>query len=298
MAGPFLGCDWGTTNLRAWVIDGDGKALRKAVFPFGVAKLAAGEAVRLFRHEVRPGLQAEDLPALLCGMIGSELGWMAVPHRDCPADATVLARALAEAEAGRAWIVPGVKCPGLAGAPDVMRGEETQLIGWIAADPAHASGVQLVCHPGTHAKWAVIENGRIMRFVTAMTGELFDLLRRHGVLKTEAPADDAAAFDEGVAAAGDGSALASRLFTTRTRVVGGGRPARSSASYLSGLLIGAEVASLPGLLNLPVARVALLGEPELCRWYARAMAHTGIVATLYDGEDAAVGGLAAIRAGA
>jgi 2-dehydro-3-deoxygalactonokinase len=175
-----------------------------------------------------------------------------------------------------------------------MRGEETQVVGWIARAEERRRGRWIVCHPGTHAKWIEILDGRVTRFVTAMTGELFAVLSRHSVLKTDAPADDAAAFDEGVAAAGDGGALASRLFTVRARVVSDRKPEASSASYLSGLLIGAEAASAPALLGVaPDTPVALVGEPGLCRWYARALGDRPH--TLHDGDKAALAGLRALH---
>jgi 2-dehydro-3-deoxygalactonokinase len=178
-----------------------------------------------------------------------------------------------------------------------MRGEETQILGWVSQDRSRASGSFVVCHPGTHAKWAVIEGGRIVRFLTAITGELFEVLRSYSVLRTDAPVDDVAAFDEGVAAAGEGSALAARLFTARTRVVAGLKPARSSASYLSGLLIGAEIASMPDLVGDGRLRnIVLLGDVALCRWYARALSQKGIATMVYDGEDAVIAGLISIKA--
>jgi 2-dehydro-3-deoxygalactonokinase len=292
----FLACDWGTTNLRAWVVGEDGKVVRSRDFPLGVAKLAPGEAARRFRDEVRPGLVAEDLPAVLCGMIGSTLGWAVADYLPCPAGADDLRKALLRVEGGRypVHIVPGLRCAGPAGASDVMRGEETQLIGWIARAEERQRGRWIVCHPGTHAKWIEIIDGRVNRFVTAMTGELFALLSKHSVLKTDAPADDAAAFDEGVVAAGDGGALASRLFSVRARVVSDGKPEASAASYLSGLLIGAEVASAPLLLDItPDTPVAIVGEPGLCRWYARALGHRPH--TLHDGDKAALAGLRALH---
>src|SRR5437868_1138672 len=110
-----------------------------------------------------------------------------------------------------------------------------------------------------------------------MTGELFAVLGKHSVLKSDAPADDDAAFDEGLVVAGDGDALAARLFTARTRVVGGGQPAESTPAYLSGLLIGAEVAAVPRLLGVASGEpVALLGDDRLCRLYGRAFARRGV----------------------
>ncbi len=293
--GAFLACDWGTTNVRAWVVGADGEAGPEREFPLGVGRLRPGEAAIRFREEIRPGMNAERLPALLCGMIGSTLGWTPVPYVDCPADLPVLAGALAVVEGGGApvRIVPGLRGPGAFGGGDVMRGEETQILGWAADEPD--DGSRLVCHPGTHAKWALVRAGRLERFVTAMTGELYDVLRRHGVLKTEAPADDERAFAEGLEAAGDGDALSSRLFTARSRVVADGRSPSGTSSYLSGLLIGADVASAPALLGVPdPRRVTLIGEPALCRRYEAALARRGVGTQTRDGDRAVLRGLRAL----
>jgi 2-dehydro-3-deoxygalactonokinase len=208
----LLACDWGTTNLRAWTLDNGGAVVAQRDFALGVSKLGPGDAARRFDAEVRPGLDAQDLPAVLCGMIGSNLGWTAVPYADCPASLADLAGGLTPV-ADDVRIVPGLRCDGIAGSPDVMRGEETQVLGWLAQHPDRRSGRHVICHPGTHAKWVLIEDGRIVRFVTAMTGELFAVLRAHSVLRSDAPADDMAAFDLGLSAAGEGDALAARLFT-------------------------------------------------------------------------------------
>ncbi len=293
----FLACDWGTTNLRAWVIGASGAVEARREFPLGVAKLAPGEAERRFRDEVRPALNAQELPAILCGMIGSALGWTAVPYVDCPADLKALSKGLFRAD-DRSLIVPGLRGPGLDGGFDVMRGEETQLFGWLAQDPSRNSGRHIVCHPGTHAKWALVEDGKVVRFLTAMTGELFDLLSRHGVLKSDAPPDDAQAFLKGVEAAADGGELSARLFTVRTRVVASGLPARAATSYLSGLLIGSEIASLPRLLGVGADEtIVLLGDDRLCGWYDMALTHKGRRADRYDGDEAALAGLRALEQG-
>jgi 2-dehydro-3-deoxygalactonokinase len=293
----LLACDWGTTNLRAWTLDAEGRVVRDRDFELGVSRLAPGEAPARFEEEVRPAMDAVGLPAILCGMVGSNLGWTVAPYVDCPAGLEDLARhlTLVDAQAAPVRIVPGVRGPGIAGAPDVVRGEETQVLGWLAQHPDRRRGRHVVCHPGTHAKWVLVEEGRIVRFVTAMTGELFAVLSRHSVLKNDAPADDPAAFDEGLAAAGEGDALAARLFTARARVVGGGKPAESTPSYLSGLLIGAEAAGVPRLLGLtPEQPVALLGDVRLCAWYRRALERRGVATETFDGEAAAVAGLFAL----
>jgi 2-dehydro-3-deoxygalactonokinase len=289
----LLACDWGTTNLRAWTLDDAGAVVRHREFALGVSKLAAGEAERRFQAEVRPAIGAEALPAILCGMVGSALGWRPVAYADCPAGLGDLRAAMTEVAPG-VRIAPGLRCQGLADAPDVMRGEETQILGWLAQHSERRRGRIVLCHPGTHAKWVLIEEGRIVRFVTAMTGELFAVLSRHSVLKSDAPADDDAAFQAGLAAAGDGSALAARLFTARSRVVGADAPADSTPSYLSGLLIGAEVAAVPQQLGERPAQVVLLGDAMLCGRYRTALERSGIEVETFDGEAAAIAGLNAL----
>lgn len=294
MAPALLACDWGTTHLRAWTLDARGGVVAHRAFELGVGRLAPGEAATRFEAQVRPELDAQGLPAILCGMVGSDLGWTLAPYVDCPAGLEEVAAALVRIPGTDVRIAPGLRCRTALGLADVMRGEETQILGWIARRPARAHGTRLVCHPGTHTKWALIVDGRIVRFQTAMTGELFAVLRGHSVLKGPGEAEDPVAFDAGLAAAGDGQALAARLFSARARVVGDGHPAEETASYLSGLLIGSDVAATPALLGAGDLPVALLGDPNLCGWYARALAARGVAHTIDDGEAAAVTGLHAL----
>ncbi len=289
----LLACDWGTTNLRAWTLDAQGVVVSKRDFPLGVSRLAPGEAPLRFETEVRAGLKAQGLPAILCGMIGSNLGWAPVSYVGCPAGLSDLAGGLTEI-AQNVFIVPGLRCDGISGSPDVMRGEETQILGWLAQYPQRQSGRILLCHPGTHAKWVLIEDGRIVRFATAMTGELFAVLSAHSVLKSDARVTDEAAFEQGLVAAGDGDALAARLFTARARVVGGDAAPASTPSYLSGLLIGSEVASVPQLLGSKLTNVVLLGEAALCARYSQALLRNGVGVEAADGEAAALAGLFAL----
>jgi 2-dehydro-3-deoxygalactonokinase len=294
----FLAVDWGTTNLRAWVVSKDGEAGPPLELPRGVSKLGPGEPAICLRDVVRPALKAEHLPAVICGMAGSTIGWVEVPYSDCPADAASLAAGLhwIEGQDPPVAIVPGLRGPGVDGGPDVMRGEETQVIGWLAQDPSRLRGRYVLCHPGTHAKWVLVEDGRVVRFITAMTGELFSVLTRHSVLRCEEGPEDSQAFAQGLEASGDGAALAARLFTARARVVGGGdlKP-EGVRSFLSGLLIGSEVASTPALLGaVSSSPIALIGDAKLCDAYVTAMAHFGLQSQVFDGEAAVLAGLKAV----
>lgn len=301
MASSFLALDWGTTNLRAWVVGEDGRVGGREEFPLGIGRLAPGEAARLFAETVRPRMGAEDLPALLCGMIGSNLGWgVTVPYLDCPAGLEQLHDNLSTVSdlGPPVRIVPGLCCERPDGGPDVMRGEETHVLGWAAEDPARLRGEHLICLPGTHAKWVRLIDGRVERFITYMTGELFDVLRKHSVLRAGDSQDDDNAFEEGVNAAGDGGALASRLFTARARVAVGRMCPDRASSYLSGLLIGAEIASAARLLGVaPETPVAVVGDLQLAQRYVRSLELRGRSATAHDGDAAVLAGLIALANG-
>ncbi len=294
--GAFLAADWGTTNLRVWRVGEDGQVQQGAEFPLGVSRLAPGEAAARFAAEVRPALAAEGLPALLCGMVGSTLGWTVAPYLDCPADLTTLADGLTRVAPG-VRIVAGLRCAGLTG-PDVMRGEETQVLGWLAGDAARARGRRLLCLPGTHAKWVLVEDGAVVRFATAMTGELYDLLGAHSVLRFAPPAgDDAApfdlaAFDRGVAAAGDGGALAARLFGLRGLTLAGQLAVGSAGAWLSGLLIGAEIAAVAPLMGAGAdSGLDIIGEAHLANLYRRVWEGGGRRCSVCPGGEAVLAGL-------
>ena len=293
----FLAADWGTTNLRAWVLAADGSVLSEERFAWGVGKLPLGEAARRLEESIRPTLHAEHLPAVLCGMIGSTLGMVETPYLDCPVGMGDLASAtvLVEHDGPPTRIAPGVRCRRPDGDPDVMRGEETKVLGWVSQDVSRAAGRRLICMPGTHPKWVLVEDGRIVRFLTAMTGELFAVLSRHSVLKSETAVEDWSAFLDGARRGHAPGALASKLFSVRSRVVGGSMAQSAVRDYMSGVLIGDETALLPGMLGCgETVSVDLLGEAELCRFYAAALSERGVKSETHNGDEAVIAGLAAL----
>jgi 2-dehydro-3-deoxygalactonokinase len=227
-------------------------------------------------------------------MIGSDRGWRNVPYVPCPADAGALAAGVAWIDA-RTGIVPGV-CQNDARAPEVMRGEEVQIVGALADGTIPRDA--LVCCPGTHAKWAEIEAGRIARFATWMTGEVFALLTRHSILAPLLTGKAASGedFAAGVAASADGDALGD-LFALRAGALLG-CPRGEGASYASGLLIGAEVRA--ALMRFGDAAPRLVGRPDLCALYAAALGQVRWEALslthVIDGEAAFRGGIRAINA--
>ena len=295
----FLAVDWGTTNLRAWVVGDDGAVLAEERFPWGVGKLPPGEPERRLQESVRPVLSAEELPVLMCGMIGSTLGMVEVPYLDAPAGLDDLARALHRVDGHdpAVFIAPGLRCVRPNGDPDVMRGEETKILGWASLDPARQAGRRLLVLPGTHAKWALIEDGRIVRFITAMSGELFDLLSRHSVLKSDEGPDDPAAFAAGLRTGAEPGPLAAKLFTARSRVVGGDMPKSAVRDYVSGLLVGDETAHLPAMIGAvdDDGVIDLMGDPALCALYETAFAQRGVRTAVHDGDAAVLAGLTALH---
>jgi 2-dehydro-3-deoxygalactonokinase len=287
----LLVADWGTSNLRAWRLGPDGAVKAARRFAWGVGQLQPGEARAKLDNAVRPALGAEALPAVLCGMVGSTLGIAEAPYADCPAGGEELARALLRIDE-RTVIVPGLRCLRPDGYPDVIRGEETKVLGWLALEPRRRLGRHVLCLPGTHGKWVLVQDGRIHHFMTCMSGELYALLSEKSVLRPGAPPSDPDAFDEGVRYGAGAAPLASRLFTVRARRVGQGLQGGQAASFLSGLLIGDEVARLPALLGLePGSTIGLMGEPELCQLYEPALKAQGLSVEQADAEQAVVAGL-------
>ena len=286
--GPrFLAVDWGTTNRRVYVIE-DGRVLASTRDARGVTAIAPGG----FEAEVAALRTAHgDLPILLAGMIGSNIGWHAAPYVPCPAGLDALAGALLWVDAQTA-IVPGVSVR-TADRADVMRGEEVQLLGAAAAGLVPPDA--LLCQPGTHCKWAKLAHGRILDFTTAMTGELFALLRAHGLLAAQLGGDalPGAAFDAGVAE-GRNRDLAASLFGIRAAKLLGVRDDADAAAYASGLLIGADVAAR--LAGSDAATVHILADPALGALYTAAIEAHGRSTRLVDSHTAFGAGIVVLGA--
>ena len=291
----FLAADWGTSNLRAWRLGADGAVKSVRRLPWGVAGLKPGEALSKLEGVLRPMLGAERLPAVLCGMVGSKMGIAEARYADCPAGAADVAQRLLQVDS-RTFIVPGLRCQRPDGYPDVIRGEETKVLGWLRLDPKRMKGEHVLCLPGTHGKWVLVKDGRIHHFMTCMSGELFALLSEKSVLKPGAPPSDPASFEEGLRYGAAEAPLASRLFTVRARMVGAGLEGGKAASFLSGLLIGDEVARLPQLLGLKDgSTIGLMGEQALCDLYGPALSARGLEVELAEAEEAVIAGLVALH---
>jgi 2-dehydro-3-deoxygalactonokinase len=280
----LIGIDWGTTSFRAYRIGADGSVLETKAAPAGILKVPDGDFEAVLEREVGSWLAAApQLPVIVSGMITSRQGWLEVPYCPCPAGSAELAGALREhaTRAGRRLhFVPGLSLIGGDGVPDVIRGEETQIIGELAGEREGERGRQAIVLPGTHSKWAFVEDGRIVWFATFMTGEVFAVLKEHSILGRLMAGDafDEAAFARGLsyARAGPGGLLR-RLFSARTLGLFDQLPASAIASYLSGLLIGSEIVeALDCLPEAPGAReITVIGHSELALRYRGAIDAAG-----------------------
>ena len=267
--------DWGTSNLRAWALARDGAVLDQRSGAQGLLAVKDRDFAAAFAQVCEGWLDGRP-PVLLSGMVGSKLGWKEAAYLPAPLSFDELGRHLLPVEAAfspAVRIVPGVTMDDKM-QPEVMRGEETQILGALRLTSSE-SGVFVL--PGTHSKWALVEGGRLTAFRTYMTGEVFGLLRGSGTLSQMMEGDrhDSATFAEGVVrgAAIDGGGLLHRLFSVRTLGLLERMPRADLASYLSGLLIGAEIRNALAWLrdSGKPEIVTAVGSPAMLQSYREAM---------------------------
>ena len=283
--------DWGTSRLRLFLCDAEGTAIDSIDGP------GASEARDRF-PDIFDSLLSDwtrqhgALPALLCGMVGSSFGWTQAPYLSCPARPEQIAGACVALRAGRVRIIPGLSCRNRLDAPDLMRGEETQILGALRLDPALHGDQQLLCLPGTHTKWVLLDEGTVREFLTATTGELFALLCTHSVLVSDSPTRAQSktiavgpAFTRALeqhqrfpANSADGE-----LLTAATD---------DAAAYLSGLMIASDVSGALALLATAISTpVLIIGAPQLTSLYAAALESQGRESRAIEGSAASLAGL-------
>lgn len=248
------------------------------------------------------------MPVILSGMVGSNIGWHAAPYIDCPASAEqiVAGRTGFQARGIDFSIISGLRTTNPLGTPDLMRGEELQLLGWMgaAAGPTNKStSAELVVLPGTHNKWALVRGGKIETFVTALTGELYSLLQNHSVLIANGESADFSddIFLQGVKVATtlESGQLLQALFATRSRQILGELSESYASSYLSGLLIASDVVGSVALMEKQMGRISsveLIGESALSRCYQLALESVDIKAELRDATQISISGYQAVYA--
>lgn len=294
--------DWGTSSFRAILVDGDGEVLARRENGNGISSVADGEFAGVLEEALASWRASYGvLPIIAAGMIGSRNGWIETPYVPTPATADDIAAGCRRVDLGSGetvTFVPGLTDPMAIPFPDVMRGEETQLVGFGLQDDA------TIILPGTHSKWSRVGGGRIQRFQTFVTGEMFDLLSRHSfVARAAEPRPgglDRRSFDRGLAAAREEEAraggLLARLFGLRTGWLSDALAPAEMTGYLSGLVVGWEFAEArqAGWFRQGEA-VAIVGDEDMVEIYRRAGEAFGL--TVRSGPaDAALAGALALMA--
>ncbi|MER8464682.1 2-dehydro-3-deoxygalactonokinase [Mesorhizobium sp. M1396] len=287
--------DWGTTRMRVWLIDGQGKVLAERRGDDGlITAQQKGFSTILEGHLAAMGAPGA-LPVIICGMAGSRQGWLEAPYVTVPAPLSAILGGAAKVpgQSRDIRIVPGL-AQRLADAPDVMRGEETQLAG----TGLPAKGRQLVCMPGTHSKWVLVEDGAVAGFGTWPTGELFSVLAAHSILRHSLgehpkPVTSGNPFFRRwcETALGEGGDVTSRLFSIRAAGLLQDLEADDAAACLSGLLIGGEIASASRRHGAGAEPVVLVASGALATLYSEALGLAGLEVRAVDADEAVRAGL-------
>jgi 2-dehydro-3-deoxygalactonokinase len=287
----WIAADWGTSNLRVWGLNRECQVVAERSSDQGMAKLDRSgfePALLALTNDWLP--QNRQTPVVCCGMVGARQGWIEVPYRQVPCKPVgfdAVGRPETRDPRLRVFILSGVKQIGPA--PDVMRGEETQIAGIISDDPQFAG---VLCLPGTHTKWVRIDAGEIVRFRTFMTGELFSLLSSHSVLRhsldgTGADGNEFAASVEAVAA--NPAQLAARLFSIRAQSLVSELSPAAAKARLSGLLIGAELAAARD--DWSGQALTIVGNGAQAELYAEAIRRLGQEPRMADASHVTLTGL-------
>ncbi len=286
----WIAADWGTSHLRVWGLRGD-TVLHQTASDQGMGQLSRDGFEPALLALVADWLpEGQVTPVIICGMAGSRQGWAEAPYRAVPC--TPLDGPLVQAPCRdlrlSVHIVPGLQ---QAKPADVIRGEETQVAGFLAQHPGW-DGV--ICLPGTHSKWVRVSAGEVVSFQTFLTGEMFGLLSEQSVLRHSVAGWADAGFAEGVAQGMERpERLMARLFGLRAEALLNGLAADIARARLSGLLIGAELAAAkPYWLG---QRVAVIGAAPLAQHYAQALGTLSVPVTTHESPAMTLAGLAAAR---
>ena len=294
----LLSADWGTTSLRAFLLDDRGAIVERREAAKGIMKVPDGDFSGTFSALADRWLNDyPDIPVLLSGMIGSEQGWALAPHVPLPARLTDLAVALHTVPVTvkkSAYIVPGLKTVGVHGVHDIIRGEETQIVG--AIDDA-TTGEAVLCLPGTHSKWVTVADGAITGFQTSLTGETLAILTDHSILgrlmENSAAADkskeEESAFVQGLTRATQKGGLLHHLFGVRSQGYSRVIPRSGLHLYLAGMLIGHEIRGMREI-HPQLTSITIIAGQRIAARYRRALQFFGLQTSLIDGETAAFRG--------
>jgi 2-dehydro-3-deoxygalactonokinase len=294
----FIAVDWGTTNLRVFLMNHDGYIQAQRDSDRGMLKLGSAEFESVLSDLLGDWL-TPDLPIYMAGMVGSRGGWQEVPYQQCPIKLDDLSEHLfwlSTSLPNKVAIVPGLRGTSVGGLLDVMRGEETQLLGaldWLE-EQGRADESPVFCLPGTHCKWAQITEGKVTRFSTSITGELFARLNDESSLVKGLPKSDQLneeAFKKGVLASQQAGGILHHLFSARSRFVCGELAAEEVRDYLSGVVIGHDVNDILSPIDTPTAPVFIIGSEALSARYALALSSRDLTSEFLAASEASIRGL-------
>jgi 2-dehydro-3-deoxygalactonokinase len=279
MTKPFIGLDWGTTSFRAYLVNSEGAVTDQVSASEGI--LAVKDGAFEATLEARIGSWDKSLPVVACGMITSRQGWIELPYVDCPAGPADLAKAVVQKKLASGRVVhflTGLHLNSASLGHDVMRSEETQVFGALDEGAAH------FVTPGTHSKWIDVVDGCIVNFATYVTGETFAVMKAHSILGRlmANDADDELRFLKGVDKAfEDPAGLLHNLFSARSLALYNELPPEHISSYLSGMIIGAEIAHAVSMRDASEHYV-VLASPGIGGKYVSAMKEAGLRVTMGD----------------
>ena len=294
-APSLVAVDWGTSHLRVWLLDADGAVRAEHRSSEGMGSTAREQFHPVLETHLAELAVPADVPVVMCGMVGSRQGWAEARYLTVPVSLADVAAAAVRIPgiARDIRIMPGLSKPDRQ-SPDVMRGEETQLLGLTRLAPA--AGERFVCMPGTHSKWVRMKGDSVIDFVSFLTGDAFAVLSHHSVLRHSLSGGDvdpaSSEFREAVRASLHSSAdILARLFSIRPAGLLQNLDPAAAAARLSGYLIGQEIAGAKARFVLPDC-VDLIGDPKLGELYGEALAIAGFSSALHDSDTAVIAGLA------
>ncbi|EAQ64985.1 putative 2-oxo-3-deoxygalactonate kinase [Marinomonas sp. MED121] len=298
-----IAVDWGTSNLRAYLLDQEGNSLDQRESNKGILNVVPGQFETVLTNLVGDWLQ-QGLPILMAGMVGSRTGWQEVDYQTCPLSLDSLGEKLHWLETNLECpvaIVPGLQGRGISGCNDIMRGEETQLLGvldWLQSQQSDED--VLCCMPGTHCKWVRIEQGHIKQFSTTFSGELFANINRDSSLVRGLPSADELdvdAFKLGLATSQQQGGLLHHLFSVRSNYISNELSPEQVRDYLSGVVIGHDVMDMLKAISVQVSteekaeKVHLIGSRGLCDRYGIALTSMGVEHLFIEAGEASIRGL-------
>ena len=301
----LVAVDWGTSHLRAYLCEklpGQPLSLFEKARGPGVNKANTNFETTLL-ETISPWVaDYGKFPIVMAGQIGSSIGWRETRYLPCPISPKEVATAGLRFEVNdhEVTIIPGLSCKLCNDNYDVMRGEEIQVLGWLQLDPKHRAGEHLICLPGTHTKWVMVQDGKIQNFKTAMTGELYDLLTTNSILiQKNSSAFDLEAFNQGAnfTLKSELGTFTHGLFSVRSKQLFGELEPTSASSYLSGLLIGSDVRAALNAEEwelMSLGKVSVIGAGHLTHCFAQVLSNNGLATNICEDVDATLLGFDSI----